>query len=153
VLRFVTVVSNCGACVRFGAKRRIFATHRFGRFRSEAQIERVNVAFLVAVTEPSDRTIKGATKEARMSRVAALFVGVAALTVISTVAEAAHGCGRGWYYNGRRCVPQHDMDYRAHHRPHGLSLDLGPNLRLHLHHGNDDRPRHYYRHRHHDDDD
>jgi hypothetical protein len=28
------------------------------------------------------------------------------LTVISTVAEAAHGCGRGMYYNGRRCVPR-----------------------------------------------
>jgi hypothetical protein len=31
------------------------------------------------------------------------------LTVISTVAEAAHGCGRGMYYNGRRCVPQDDV--------------------------------------------
>jgi hypothetical protein len=30
-----------------------------------------------------------------MNRVTALFVGVAALTVISTVAEAAQGCGRG----------------------------------------------------------
>ena len=38
-----------------------------------------------------------------MSRVTALFVGIAALTVISTAAEAAQGCGRGWYYNGRRC--------------------------------------------------
>jgi hypothetical protein len=44
-----------------------------------------------------------------MSRIAtALFAGIAALTVISTVAEAADGCGRGWYYNGRRCVPQDD---------------------------------------------
>ena len=33
---------------------------------------------------------QGGTKEARMSRVTALFVGIAALTVISTVAEAAH---------------------------------------------------------------
>jgi hypothetical protein len=40
-----------------------------------------------------------------MSRMIALLVGVAALTVISTIAEAADGCGRGWYYNGRRCVP------------------------------------------------
>ena len=40
-----------------------------------------------------------------MSRVTALFVGLAALTIISTVAEAAQGCGRGWYYNGRRCSP------------------------------------------------
>jgi hypothetical protein len=41
-----------------------------------------------------------------MSRITALLVGIAALTVISTVADAADGCGRGWYYNGRRCVPQ-----------------------------------------------
>jgi hypothetical protein len=40
-----------------------------------------------------------------MNRITALFVGIAALTVISTVAEAEDGCGRGWYYNGRRCVP------------------------------------------------
>ena len=43
-----------------------------------------------------------------MSRITALFVGVAALTIISTVAQAADGCGRGMYYNGRRCVPQED---------------------------------------------
>ena len=36
-----------------------------------------------------------------MSRVTALLVGVAALTVISTVAEAAHGCGRGMYTGAR----------------------------------------------------
>jgi hypothetical protein len=30
-----------------------------------------------------------------MSRITALFVGIAALTVVSTVAEAADGCGRG----------------------------------------------------------
>src|SRR5262249_5476996 len=39
-----------------------------------------------------------------MSRITALLVGITALTVVSTVAEAADGCGRGWYYNGRRCV-------------------------------------------------
>jgi hypothetical protein len=39
-----------------------------------------------------------------MSRITALFVGVAALTVISTVAEAEDGCGRGWYHNGRRSL-------------------------------------------------
>ena len=40
-----------------------------------------------------------------------LFVGIAALTVISTAAEALDGCGRGWYYNGRRCVPQDEPGY------------------------------------------
>jgi hypothetical protein len=41
-----------------------------------------------------------------MSRSTALFVGITALLAIATVAEAADGCGRGWYYNGRRCVPE-----------------------------------------------
>ena len=35
-----------------------------------------------------------------------LLAAVAGLAFISTVAEAADGCGRGMYYNGRRCVPQ-----------------------------------------------
>jgi hypothetical protein len=92
-----------------------------------------------------------------MSRVTALFVGVAALTFISTVAEAAHGCGRGMYYNGRRCVPQDDIGYRPHHRRYvedddigyrrhhrrpGVSVDLGPGIRLHL--GHHPRTRHHY---------
>ena len=99
-----------------------------------------------------------------MSRVTALLVGVAALTVISTVAEAAQGCGRGMYYNGRRCVPQDDTGYRPHHRRYvedddrgyrprhrrpGASVDVAPGIRLHL--GDHPRPRHQYRH--HDDDD
>ena len=77
-----------------------------------------------------------------MSRVTALFVGIAALTVISTAAEAAQGCGRGWYYNGRRCVPQDDVGYRSHHRRPGISVDLGPGMRLHL--GDHPRTRHHY---------
>ena len=40
-----------------------------------------------------------------------LLIGIAALVVISTVAEAADGCGRGMYYNGRRCVPQDGPGY------------------------------------------
>ena len=37
---------------------------------------------------------------------ACLLVGIAALAVISTVAEAEDdGCGRGWFYDGRGCVP------------------------------------------------
>jgi hypothetical protein len=60
-----------------------------------------------------------------MSRVTALFVGIAALTVISTAAEAAQGCGRGWYYNGRRCVPQDDVGYRSHHRRYVDEDDIG----------------------------
>ena len=92
-----------------------------------------------------------------MSRVTALFIGVAALTVISTAAEAAQGCGRGLYYNGRRCVPQDDVGYRSHHRRYvdeddigyrrrhhrpGISVDLGPGMRLHL--GHHPRTRHHY---------
>jgi hypothetical protein len=60
-----------------------------------------------------------------MSRITALFVAIAALTVISTVAEAEDGCGRGWYYNGRRCVPMDAPMYRR-------DLDRGPGLRLDL---------------------
>jgi len=39
-----------------------------------------------------------------MSRV--LLAAIASVAIISTIAEAADGCGRGMYYNGRRCVPQ-----------------------------------------------
>ena len=39
-----------------------------------------------------------------MSRMIALLVGVAALTVISTIAEAADGCGRGWCKSSRSMV-------------------------------------------------
>ena len=92
-----------------------------------------------------------------MSRVTALFVGIAALTVISTVAEAAQSCGRGWYLQRGRCVPQDDIGYRPHHRRYvedddigyrrhhrrpGVSVDLGPGIRLHL--GHHPRTRHHY---------
>jgi hypothetical protein len=47
-----------------------------------------------------------------MSRIAALFVGIAALGVISAVAKAEDdGCGRGWYYDGRGCVPLNQPGY------------------------------------------
>jgi hypothetical protein len=39
-------------------------------------------------------------------RTTALLVGVAAFTVISTVGQAADGCGRGWLNNGWGCVPR-----------------------------------------------
>ena len=85
-----------------------------------------------------------------------LLIGIAVLAFISTVAEAADGCGRGMYYNGRRCVPQDhvgyglhhrryvdddDIGYRHHRRP-GVSVDLGPGMRLHL--GHHPRTRHHY---------
>ena len=66
-------------------------------------------------------------KEAQhMSRTTALFVGIAALSIISTVAEAADGCGRGWYYNGRRCVP---MDEPRYFRPKYRGDYYGPQSR------------------------
>ena len=40
-----------------------------------------------------------------------VIAGIAGFIVISTVAEAADGCGRGMYYNGRRRVPQVDDGY------------------------------------------
>jgi hypothetical protein len=78
-------------------------------------------------------------EEAHMSRMTALVVGVAALTIVCTVAEAADGCGRGWYYNGRRCVPQDEPGY-GYQRNYGPPqyrgdygpVDRGPGLRLDL---------------------
>jgi hypothetical protein len=67
-----------------------------------------------------------------MRRNTGLFLGIAALAIISTVAEAADGCGRGWYYNGRRCVPQDDdSDYRPR-RGYEEPGVRGPQLRLDL---------------------
>jgi hypothetical protein len=75
-----------------------------------------------------------------MTRITALFVGIAALTVISTAVEAEDGCGRGWYYNGRRCVPidapAYGPQYRRDYGPpqyrgdYGPPVDRGPQLRL-----------------------
>lgn len=45
-------------------------------------------------------------EEMHMGRLTALLVGIAALAVISTGAAAEDdGCGRGWFYDGRGCVP------------------------------------------------
>src|SRR3954471_19890009 len=40
-----------------------------------------------------------------------LLFGIAALVVTATVAGAADGCGRGMFYDGRRCVPQDGPGY------------------------------------------
>jgi hypothetical protein len=67
-----------------------------------------------------------------MSRI--LFAAVAALAVTSTVAEALDGCGRGWYYNGRRCVPQDEPGYgpRRYGPPPRYYEPAGPQLRIDL---------------------
>src|SRR5262249_14735714 len=63
-----------------------------------------------------------------MGRITVLLLGIAVLSVISTVAEAADGCGRGWYYNGRRCVPQDEpgYGYRRDYGPPQYRGDYGP---------------------------
>src|SRR5690348_14816540 len=81
-----------------------------------------------------------------------LIATAAALGFISTVAmtaaEAKDGCGSGMYYNGQRCTPKGDWradrkgdwradrwepNYRKHDRgDSGVSVDLGPNMRLNL---------------------
>src|SRR3954463_455346 len=66
-----------------------------------------------------------------------VFAGIAALVVISTVAEAADGCGRGMYYNGRRCVPQDDEPGYGR-RDYGPPVIGGPQLRLDLGGGRDE---------------
>jgi hypothetical protein len=78
---------------------------------------------------------------------AVLLVGIAALTFVSTIAEARDGCGRGMYYNGRRCVPQdgYDMDSRYRRYPPrepGVGVDLGPNMQFRF--GGRPRPRYDY---------
>jgi hypothetical protein len=75
-----------------------------------------------------------------MSRITALFVGIAALTIVSTVAEAADGCGRGWYYNGRRCVPQDEPGY-GYRGDYGPPIERGPVLRFDLGGGRRDEAR------------
>jgi hypothetical protein len=50
-----------------------------------------------------------------MIRITGLLVGIAALGVaalgVVSYADAADGCGRGWFYNGRRCVPMDGPGY------------------------------------------
>ena len=41
-----------------------------------------------------------------MSRITIFAIGIAALGATATAAEAADRCGRGWFYNGERCVQQ-----------------------------------------------
>ena len=83
-----------------------------------------------------------------MSRITVLLVGTAALTLISTsfvstVVEARDGCGRGWYYNGRGCVPEEGPGYRGDYGPPGRYDEppvAGPLLRFDLG-GRRDEPR------------
>ena len=75
-------------------------------------------------------------QEAHMNRITSIvFAGIAGLILVSTVAEAADGCGRGMYYNGRRCVPQDDDGYGR--RDYGPPVG-GPTLRLDLGGGRDE---------------
>jgi hypothetical protein len=72
-----------------------------------------------------------------MRRMNGLLLGIAALTAVSTTADAADGCGRGWYYNGRRCVPMDEpgYGYRGDYGPPRYRDDygpVGPGLRLDL---------------------
>jgi hypothetical protein len=40
-----------------------------------------------------------------MKRLAVIFIALAAALAASSMAQAADGCGRGWYWNGYRCAP------------------------------------------------
>jgi hypothetical protein len=83
---------------------------------------------------------------------ARLFIGIAALVAISTVSEAADGCGRGMFYNGRRCVPQDGPGYGPppsqrgygpppYERGYGPPVERGPNFRIDLGGGRGDEGR------------
>ena len=67
-----------------------------------------------------------------------MLVAVAGLAFISTVAEARDGCGRGMYYNGRRCVPEvglrvypregyYERRYERRYEP-GVRFDVAPGV-------------------------
>ena len=81
-----------------------------------------------------------------------LLIGIATLVAISTVAEAADGCGRGMFYNGRRCVPQDGPGYGPppsqrgygpppYERGYGPPVERGPNFRIDLGGGRRDEGR------------
>src|SRR3954462_6085503 len=81
-----------------------------------------------------------------------ILIAILALATISTVAEAADGCGRGWFDNGRRCVPMDGPGYGPppyqrgygepryergygpppYERGYGPPVERGPQLRLDL---------------------
>ena len=64
-----------------------------------------------------------------MGRITGFSLGIVAFIIITTAAEAADGCGRGWFYNGQRCVPQEEPGPRYH----------GPRTRYY----EPERPRYY----------
>jgi hypothetical protein len=88
----------------------------------------------VAVISGEARLRETSHAEDIMRPVTGLFAAIAALTIFSTVAEAADGCGRGMYYNGRRCVPQDGPGYGPppYRRDYGPPVDRGPQFRLDL---------------------
>ncbi len=62
-----------------------------------------------------------------MVRGMSLLFGIAAFGVISTLADAADGCGPGRYYNGYRCVSQGygPQGYGPQLGGPGIVLDFG----------------------------
>jgi hypothetical protein len=53
------------------------------------------------------------------------LVGIVTLGVIATAADAADGCGRGMFYNGRRCVPMDGPGYGSRDRGPAVQFNLG----------------------------
>ena len=51
-----------------------------------------------------------------MIRATALLLGIAAFSMTPS-AEARDGCGGGWYFNGRTCVPMNAQPYRYNDPP------------------------------------
>jgi hypothetical protein len=77
-----------------------------------------------------------------MRKLTALFVGLAALAVISTTADAKGGCGSGWFFDGQRCVPKGDgPEYRHEPSHRGAYFNYSPNYR---HEPSYYRPHHDY---------
>ena len=52
-----------------------------------------------------------------MQRTIALLFGVAVLSLSTLHADARDGCGAGWYYDGRGCVPNGERRYSPYAPP------------------------------------
>jgi hypothetical protein len=52
-----------------------------------------------------------------MYRAMGLLFGIAAVSLFSLPAEARDGCGSGWYFDGRGCVPSDGPTYSPYAPP------------------------------------
>jgi hypothetical protein len=68
-----------------------------------------------------------------MRLIAVVLLGLAAIAASASTSRAEDGCGRGWYWNGRGCVPmyyaprpRYEPPYYEPWRYHHRDYDEGP---------------------------